>query len=99
MNKNEVVKDERFVAVENASFKLGYSILSYGILVLIVVRSLLLNQTNWDLFALVIVSSFAATIYQIKNKTISFSWKWVVLFFGVMALSALIVLVIMMTRR
>jgi len=98
MNKNSVVKDERYFVVENASFKLGYNILAYGTLILIVIRSIFLGQSNWDFFALLMVSGLTATLFQIKNKTLSFSWKWIALFFGVMLLSALVVLVLMLGR-
>jgi len=99
MNKDSVVRDERYYAVENASFRIGYNILAYGLLVLIVIRSLLYDQTNWDLFALIIISGFASTIYQLKHKTIAFSWKWVVLFFGVMLFSAALVFVIIFLKK
>jgi len=98
MNKNTVVKDERYFVVENASFKRAYNILAYGTLILIVIRSIFLGQSNWDFFALLMVSGLAATLFQIKNKTLSFSWKWIALFFGVMLLSALVVLVLMLGR-
>lgn len=99
MNKESVVRDERYVAVENASFRIGYNILSYGLLVLIVIRSLLFDQTNWDLFALIIISSFASTIYQLRHKTIAFSWKWIILFFGVMLFSAALVFLIIFLKK
>lgn len=94
MNKDTIVKDERYYAVENASYKIGWIILAFGVFVLIFIRSLLFNQSNWDFFALVFISSLATTIYQIKNKIIGFSRKWVILFFAVMVFSAILVFVI-----
>ncbi len=99
MNKDSVIRDERYYAVENASFRIGYNTLSYGLLVLIVIRSMLYEQTNWDLFALLIISSFASTIYQLRHKTIAFSWKWVILFFGVMLFSAALVFLIIFLKK
>lgn len=99
MNKDSVIRDERYVAVENASFRLGYNILAYGLLVLIVIRSMLFDQTNWDLFALIILSSFVSTIYQLRHKTIAFSWKWIILFFGVMLFSAALVFLIIFLKK
>ena len=99
MNKDSVVRDERYVAVENASFRIGYNILAYGLLVLIVIRSLLFDQTNWDLFTLIIISGFASTLYQLKHKTIAFSWKWIILFLGVMLFSAALVFLIIFLKK
>jgi hypothetical protein len=77
MNKQPVIRDERYYAVENASFRIGYLILAFGLLLLIVIRSIVYRESNWDLFALIVISSFAATIYQFVHKIVVFSWKWI----------------------
>ena len=94
MKDQSLFRDERYYAVENASYKIAYMIISYGLLLLIVIRSLLFQQANWDLFVLVIVSSFAATIYQMRNKIINFTWKWLYLMLGSAVLAAIITLVV-----
>lgn len=89
--KNEpILRDERYYAVENASYKIGFMILTYGLFGLIIIRSLFFQQSNWDLFALIIVASLAATIYQGVHKVLPFSWKKMILYMvGVALLSAL----------
>jgi hypothetical protein len=89
MKNQPIVRDERYFAVENASFRIGYLILAFGSMVLIVIRSILFQQSNWDFFALIIISSLAATIYQAKNKIISMSWKWVYLMIAAAILAAI----------
>ncbi len=75
MKSEPVIRDERYFAVENASFKIGYVILAFGTMVLVVIRSLLFQQSSWDFFGLVWVSSLVATIYQIRHKTLPYTEK------------------------
>lgn len=67
MSDQSVVRDERTVAVENASYRLAYTVLSFGVLVVTAYRGFL-GQSGWDLLALVIVSSGIATLYQWKHQ-------------------------------
>jgi hypothetical protein len=94
MNKPPVVRDERYYVVENASFRIGYMIITYGLLLLIIFRSIAYHESNWDLFALVIISSFAATIYQIAHKTIAITRKWIVFFIAITLLAAIVSFII-----
>jgi hypothetical protein len=94
MKNQPNVRDERYYAVENASYRIGYMIIIYGLLLLIVFRSIAYHETNWDLFALVIISSFAATIYQITHKTITITRKWIYFFIAITLLAAIVSLII-----
>ena len=75
MKPQPIIRDERYYAVENASYRIGYLILAFGTLVLIVIRSILYQQSNWDFFGLVILSSFAATFYQLRHKILPYTSK------------------------
>lgn len=98
--KNQAdLRDERYYAVENASYRIGYIILAFGLLVLIVIRAIAFQESNWDLFALVILSSFAATIYQATYKTIHFSWKWIAYGVAAAVLAASLTLVLATLTR
>jgi hypothetical protein len=99
MNKPPVVRDERYYVVENASFRIGYMIIAYGVLLLIVFRSIAYHETNWDLFALVIISSFAATIYQIIHKTITISRKLIYFFIAITLLAAIVSAIIVLLAK
>jgi len=48
MKDNSILKDERTVAVENASYRWGYLILSYGLLLDVVYRGLVRQESGWD---------------------------------------------------
>ena len=59
-----VQRDERTIAVENASYRSAYLFLSYGILALVAYRSFVLHESGWDLLALVILGGVVTTAYQ-----------------------------------
>jgi hypothetical protein len=94
MKKPPIIRDERYYAVENASYRIGYIILAFGLLALIVVRSIAYHESNWDFFALVVISGFAATIYQAAHKVITFSWRWIYFFVAVGLLAAIVAYIV-----
>ncbi|GAP16034.1 hypothetical protein LARV_03830 [Longilinea arvoryzae] len=89
--KNEpILRDERFYAVENASYKIGFTIFTFGLFAVILYRSIFRHEANWDLFALIVIASGAATIYQGVHKVLPFPWKKLVLYMvGVAVLAAI----------
>jgi 1,4-dihydroxy-2-naphthoate octaprenyltransferase len=82
------MKDERTISVENASYRLAYTIASFGLLGLAVFRSFIYKQETWDLLGLAIVSSLAATLYQAAHKTIT--WRWIYLFMAAAVVGAVV---------
>ena len=69
-----VVKDERTLVVENASYRVAYQIVTFGLLLDVAVRAFALKQSNWDLFVLVILGGFISTVYQGVNRVLSRRW-------------------------
>lgn len=59
-----VHRDERTMAVENASYRWAFHVFSYGLLVLVMYRGLVRNEAAWDLMALVIIGGTVASLYQ-----------------------------------
>lgn len=82
MNHEPILRDERYYAVENASYRVGYLIMTFGTLVLCTVRAALLQQSNWDFFGLVIIAGLAATVYQIRQKILPYTYKTIILMMG-----------------
>ena len=74
MNNESVVRDERTMTVENASYRWAHQLLSFGLLLDVAYRGLVRNDSSWDLLALVIVTGMAATLYQAANKVLSRRW-------------------------
>lgn len=87
MTEQVVERDERTVAVENASYRWAYLVLSYGLLLCTAYRSFFLGQASWDLLALVVVGGAVAATYQGTRRVLS--RRWAVLS-GVAVLAALI---------
>ena len=69
MTEQPIIRDERTKSVGDASSRLGFNILCFGLLIDIIVRSAVFHEAPWDLFGLVIIGSWAAMIYQGLHKT------------------------------
>ncbi len=69
-----VQRDERTIAVENASYRWSYLFLSYGLLVLIAYRSFVYHQSPWDLLALVVLGGVVGVAYQGFQRVLSKRW-------------------------
>jgi hypothetical protein len=68
-----VIRDERVVAVQNASYKWAFTFLLFALLVDVICRGLLRHEAAWDLMALVIVSSGLSTVYQAWQRVLPIS--------------------------
>jgi hypothetical protein len=79
MKSPPAIRDERTIAVENASYRWGYLLLAFGILVAVAYRSLLRDESNFDLLALVILSGLVTTVYQGAYQVLSRRWLLIVL--------------------
>jgi hypothetical protein len=77
MNATTMVhRDERTVAVENASYRWSYLFLSFGILALVAFRSLMHSEAPWDLLLLVVLGGGVGTAYQASHRVFTKNW-WV----------------------
>lgn len=74
MNGSNVVRDERTLAVENASFRWAYFFTTYGLLAAVAYRAFALKESSWDLLALVIASGALTTGYQGLHKVLTRRW-------------------------
>ena len=74
MHDNPVARDERTVAVENSSYRLAYLVLSFGLLLSVVVRALVLKEASWDLFVLLMLGHGVATFYQARRRALPRGW-------------------------
>jgi hypothetical protein len=74
MNNQTVSRDERTAVVENASYRIAYLVMSFGLLACVAYRGFVLQQSSWDLLALVILGGATATMYQGTNKVLSRLW-------------------------
>lgn len=80
-----VIRDERTVAVENASYRWAYSLLTYALLVDVMCRALFRREAAWDLMALVVVGGVVATVYQARKRSLAHGWVMKVVLLGCVA--------------
>jgi len=101
MNGQTILRDERTKRIGNEGDHLGFTILLFGVLVDVFFRSALFKESPWDLFALVIVSSWASMIYQGLHKTLPphFWRSMIILALATAVLSAALVFVILRFRH
>jgi len=85
-------RDERTLAIENASYRWAYLILACGLLLDINVRNYFHFTGNGDLLLLVIVASLFCSIYQARARVMTRALIYVMLIAGVVA-AAIAVLV------
>ena len=85
MKDNPIVRDERSTAVENASYRWGFMVLSFGLLVLVTVRGFLYQESNWDLMGLVILGSLVTTAYQARYRILNRNWIYLGIICAVIA--------------
>lgn len=74
MSDQPALRDERTVAVENASYRLAFAVVTFGMLAIAAVRALVLHQALLDVLALVIVGSGVATYRQWRQRILSRRW-------------------------
>jgi hypothetical protein len=100
MKSQMIIQDERTKSIENASYKPGFIILCFGVMIDIFIRSAFFNEAPWDLFALVIIGSWASTIYQWRHKTLPPNFWRAALVLGLISglVSIIIVLVLVKFR-
>lgn len=69
MSTDQIVqRDERTVAVVDASYRWGYPFILFALLIDVMYRGAVRHEAAWDLLALVIVSSGICTVYQARQK-------------------------------
>jgi hypothetical protein len=67
MSTATVDRDERTVAIENATYRWAYLFLSFGLLAIVAFRSFALQESSWDLLAIVVLSGVVAAILRARQ--------------------------------
>jgi len=71
-----VERDERTESVENTSYRWGYIVANFGILLAVMRRAYYLNDPAWDLMAIVLASGLVATVIQVRGRILGRTWLW-----------------------
>lgn len=102
MNAKPIQRDERIIAEENASYRLGFAVLLLGLLALVVLRAVRVADSileNLDLIALMLVSSLVTFAYQRSRKIVTQRWIFIFLcMVCLVLLAALLGLIFLMGR-
>ena len=77
-----VQRDERTVAVENASYRWAYGLLVYALLVDVMCRAWFRNEAAWDLMAMVVMGGVVASVYQARQRILTQGWVMKVVLVG-----------------
>ena len=96
MTTQPIMRDERTVATENASYRWAYLVLSFGLLVSTAYRSFVRHESSWDLIALVILGGAVAIFYQGRARVLSRRWA---VASGAAALLALVIAIALVLVR
>lgn len=93
MTGQMIDRDERSVAVENASYRWGYLFTSFAMLLSIAYRSFVLKQSSWDLLAIVVLGGIVTTIYQRNERILGVRWAMLTVMAVALAVSVAAVIV------
>lgn len=82
-----VERDERTIAVENASYRWAYQVMSFGLLAIVAYRGLVLGEDHWELLGLVLLGGIVPTAYQARHHVLGRSWMLLMVVTAVAALA------------
>lgn len=68
---SDVLRDERTVLVEYASYRLAYLFVAFALLLDVIYRSLVRRESPWELLVIVIVAGAISTAYQMGHKILT----------------------------
>ena len=72
MNRPEVERDERTLAVENAGYRLGYNVVWWGLVASVFYRIVFLGESPaWDLATLALAATIITFGYQALHHVLS----------------------------
>jgi len=87
-----VVRDERTISVEDASYRFAYGFISFALLLDVMYRSFVRREASWELLAIVIVGGMVSSVYQWRRKILTLhSFKLALVIFGFAGIVAALV--------
>ena len=72
--KSLVLRDERETSVDHAADRLSYLVLSFGLLLVVAIRSAVGREASWDLLALVVLAGVVGTGYRAWRGAVTRRW-------------------------
>jgi hypothetical protein len=96
MTPAPVERDERTIAIENAGYRWSNLVLSFGLLLLTMYRSLVRHEASWDLLGLVVLGGAVNVAYQWSGRVLY--RRWIVMTIVTFALAAAVAAVMIGLR-
>ena len=96
MTPAPVERDERTIAIENAGYRWSNLVLSFGLLLLTMYRSLIRHEASWDLLGLVVLGGAVNVAYQWSGRVLY--RRWIVMTIVTFALAAAVAAVMIGLR-
>lgn len=96
MSQQDVVRDERTIATENASYRLATLFMSFGLLLDVAWRSFHLGEAPWDLMALIVLGGVVSSVYQGSHHVLT--WRWAKLTVASALLAILVAVLLVLLR-
>jgi hypothetical protein len=88
---SSVVRDERTVVVQDASYRFAYGFITFALLLDVIYRSLVREEACWDLWAIVIVAGVGSILYGWKKALPGRSFRLLAVFLVVTGVVAALI--------
>lgn len=66
-----LTRDEREISIDRAGDRLGYLVVSYGLLLLVAYRGFVQRETSWELLALVVLGGLVSAAYRLRYRAMT----------------------------
>ncbi|HEX7195603.1 MAG TPA: hypothetical protein VF364_02080 [Candidatus Limnocylindria bacterium] len=92
-----VPRNEREAPIAGAADRIGYLVISYGLLLIVAYRSFVNGEATWDLIGLVILAGIAGLAYRTRQGVAS--GRWTLMLLATMAIAGIVAAVITLAAR
>jgi hypothetical protein len=86
-----VTRDERETRIDLAADRIGYLVVSYGLLLIVAYRSFVNGEAAWDLIGLVILGGFVGLAYRARQRVALGRWSLTLATIGIAAFVAALI--------
>ena len=92
-----VRRDDRGTRIDLAADRIGYLVVSYGLLLIVAYRSFVNGEAPWDLIGLVIVGGIAGLAYRTRQGVAS--GRWTLMQLATVGIAAIVAALVTLAAR
>lgn len=93
-----VSRDERETRIDHAVDRIGYLVVSYGLLLIVAYRSFVNGEAAWDLIGLVILGGIVGLGYRAARQGLG-SGRWTLMLLVTMGIAFIVAALITLAAR